>query len=121
MLPPLMPTATTEALPAVIPERRSSRRLMPASLTPCLIRVPDESGQTAAWVHNLSVQGIGILSGRALPVGAVLRAVLINAAHTFAIAVEAVVRTFPIYNGDHFLGCRFHETLRYEQIVPLLM
>jgi|SRR6516165_6103625 len=123
MLPPLMPAATAELLPDAIPvERRGARRLIPGSLTPCLVRASGEDGQSAAWVHNLSVSGVGILCGRAIAPGTMVRAVIINAAHTFAIAVEAVVvRTYPLYNGDHLLGCQFRETLRYDQIIPFLM
>jgi hypothetical protein len=118
-----MPAATADILPEVTPpERRSARRLVPGSLTPCLLHIPGEVGPASAWVHNVSVCGVGILSNRFIAIGTTIRAVLINAAHTFAIAVEAdVVRTYPIYNGDHLLGCQFREVLRYDQIVPLLL
>jgi hypothetical protein len=118
-----MPEAAEDTVPAALPaERREARRLIPGKLTPCLVCVSGEATQSASWVHNLSVRGLGVLSRRPVPVGTTIRAVLINAAHTFAIAVEAVVvRTYLVYNGDSFLGCQFLETLRYDQIIPFLM
>jgi hypothetical protein len=91
-------------------------------LTPCLLQAADEPGPLPAWVHNLSIKGVGILAGRPYRPGAQVTALLINASHTYAMSVQAtVVRSYRIFNGDYFLGCRFDEALTYDQITPFLM
>ena len=120
----------TQLLPALVQsersqapiERRLGRRLVPGSLTACLIVADGESFRSAGWVHNISVSGIGLLADRGHLPGTIVQILLINASHTFAVAVEAsVIRGHPICNGDHYLGCQFHEPLRFEQILPFLL
>jgi hypothetical protein len=117
-----MPVLAEAEAPHVYPERREARRMIPGSLTPCLLRAEGASGKCTGWVHNLSVQGLGLLTEQDYPAGTVLQVLLINAGHTFAVAVETVVvRSYPIYNGDYYVGCQFRETLRYDQILPFLV
>jgi hypothetical protein len=122
MLPPLLPALTDLARPPFHRERRSARRQAPAGPTPCLLQAAGEEEWGAAWLHNLSTRGVGVISARFLPAGAALAVMLINPGHTYAMSVQAtVVRSFRVANGDFFLGCRLVEALTYGQITPLLL
>jgi hypothetical protein len=122
MLPPLLPLLTEPAPSHALLERRGARRIAPGGITPCLIRHDGAERATAAWVHNLSIQGVGLLTNRPFPAGAQVSVMLINTAHTCAMSAQAVVaRSLRLVNGDYYLGCRFDQALRYDQITPFLM
>ena len=103
-------------------ERRRTRRIAPARLTPCVIRVAGDDTEFQGWIHNLSVGGAGLLCSRPFDNGAVLTVLLINAAHTFALSAEIrVVRGYRVVNGDYFLGGQFPHSLRYDELLPFMM
>jgi PilZ domain len=102
-------------------DRRTFRRLTPGHLTPCHVRVPGNE-QRSAWVHNLSLRGVGILADREFTPGTRLGLLLVNAAHTFALSVEMdVVRCFRVVNGDFFVGGQFDRQLGHDELMPFMM
>jgi hypothetical protein len=102
-------------------ERREVKRLAPGQVTPCTLTPP--AGQsTPAWVHNLSIKGIGILAEQEHRPGAVLRVLLVNAAHVFALSVEVeVVRCFRLVTGEYFVGGKFRRTLSPDELRPFML
>jgi hypothetical protein len=122
MLPTILPQLTELFASPEEAEKRLARRLAPISVTPCLVYPLGDDGAIPAWVHNLSIRGVGILVDRPYPAGTTITALLINSAHTYAMSVQAVVvRSYRVFNGDYFLGCSFEESLNYDQITPFLM
>jgi hypothetical protein len=102
-------------------ERRAAKRLTPARVTPCTLTPP--GGRPAgARVHDLSVKGIGILAEQEHRPGTVLRVLLVNAAHVFAVSVEVeVVRCFRMVSGDYFVGGRFRTALSPDELLPFML
>jgi hypothetical protein len=103
-------------------ERREFRRLPPAPQTLCLLRLPGEEAYTPAVVQNISVKGIGLLSGRDVPAGTQLELLLVNGSSTFALAVGLhVVRSGPTPAGPCSLGGPFTRLLGHDELVPLMV
>ena len=121
MFPPILSKLTALAGRGRRAERRSCRRTRPAGTTPCRVRGPGESDGHDACVHNLSLNGAGILAGREYPPGTPLTLLLVNAAHTFSLSAEmTVVRSFRAAHGGYFLGGRFVNPLRFDELLPFL-
>jgi hypothetical protein len=103
-------------------ERRAARRLTLASLTPCLLRATADEPPREAWLHNLSVRGVGMLSDREYATGTSAVVLLVNSAHTFSLSLDLeVVRCFKVVSGDFFLGGKFARDLTYEELAPFLL
>ncbi len=103
-------------------ERRAAKRLAPGQRTVCLIRPKEDATPLTGLVQNLSVKGIGLLLDGEPPPGTVLRLLLVNGSHTFAVAVEMkVVRSCHIAGSQWFLAGPFVQPLRYEELVPFMM
>jgi hypothetical protein len=103
-------------------DRRSTRRLTPGRVTPCLITPPGADEPIGGWLHNLSVKGAGFLADRPFAPGTSLRLLLINAQHTFAAPVEfQVVRCFRVINGEFYVGGQFTRPLNYDALFPFLL
>jgi hypothetical protein len=102
-------------------DRRQSKRLVPRACTLCLIRLPGEVSPIHGFVQNLSTRGLGVrLSCRFEP-GTQLSLLLINAAHTYALAVELeVVRCSEASAWGCYLGGVFVQPLCHEELEPLL-
>jgi hypothetical protein len=113
-------TALVQRRPRPV-ERRAAKRLAPGQVTPCTLTAP--GGQPAGgWVHNLSVKGIGILAEQEHRPGTVLRALVVNAAHVFALSVEVeVVRCFRLVTGEYFIGGQFRRTLSADELGPFML
>jgi hypothetical protein len=100
-------------------ERRAAKRMFPSDLTPCLVRAPGDAEPRAAWLHNLSVRGLGLLTDRGYEPGTRLQVRIVNASHTFCLGVElTVVRGRRILSGDYFLGGEFTRVLDYSELLP---
>lgn len=122
MMPPILAKLSTLVGKREKVERRAFRRLTPGHLTPCQIRLPGEEQDRAAWVHNLSLRGVGLLTDRECPPGTRISTLLVNSAHTFALSVEMdVVRCFRVVNGDYFVGGQFLRQLRHDELMPFMM
>jgi hypothetical protein len=103
-------------------ERRSGKRLVPGQKTLCVLQLPGEEARIVGAVQNLSVRGVGILVDRPVPLGTQPHALLINASHTFAVAVDLkIVRLFRVTGGQYFLGAPFYRELSHEEFVPFVM
>jgi hypothetical protein len=103
-------------------DRRAFRRLTPGHLTPCHVRPPGTETPRAAWVHNLSLRGAGLLTDQEYVPGTPLGLLLVNAGHTFALSVEMeVVRCFRVVNGDYFVGGQFKRELGHDELLPFMM
>jgi hypothetical protein len=103
-------------------ERRAFRRLTPGHLTPCEVRIPGVGEPRPAWVHNLSLRGVGILTEQEYRPGMRVGLLLVNAGHTFALSTEMeVVRCFRVVNGDYFVGGHFIRQLRHDELLPFMM
>jgi hypothetical protein len=102
-------------------ERREVKRLAPGQVTPCTL-TPPGGRPVAAWVHNLSIKGIGILAEQEHRPGAVLRVLLVNAAHVFALSIDVeVVRCFRLVTGEYFVGGQFRRTLSPDELRPFML
>jgi hypothetical protein len=122
MMPPILAKLITFPGKRGRVDRRASRRLTPGHLTPCEVRIPGVEEPRSAWVHNLSLRGVGILTEQEYPAGTRLKVLLVNAAHTFALSMEMeVVRSFRVVNGDYFAGGRFNRQLRHDELLPFMM
>jgi hypothetical protein len=103
-------------------ERRSSRRVAPAHRTLCLILASGENEQTTAIVENLSNKGIAVLAERAYTPGAILNVLLVNASHTFSLAVEMkVTRSTRIGSDQYLIAGPFARPLSHEEVVPFIL
>lgn len=113
-------TALVQRRPRPV-ERRKARRLAPSQVTPCKLTPP--GGQpSGGWVHNLSVKGIGVLADQEYRPGMVLRALLVNASHVFALSVEVeVVRCFRLVTGEFFIGGQFRRDLSPDELGPFML
>jgi hypothetical protein len=103
-------------------ERRGAKRLAPGHPTPCLLQAPGAPRPISAWVHNLSVRGVGLLTHQEFPPGTTVQILLVNAAHVYALSVDmTVVRCFRIVSGDFFVGARFDRVLRPDELMPFMV
>jgi hypothetical protein len=102
-------------------ERRAAKRLAPGQVTPCTLTAP--GGQpVGGWVHNISVKGIGILVEQEHQPGTLLRVLVVNAAHVFALSIDVeVVRCFRLVTGEHFIGGQFRRTLSPDELGPFML
>jgi PilZ domain-containing protein len=102
-------------------ERRKAKRLAPGQATPCTLAVP--GGQpSGGWVHNISVKGVGLLADQEHRPGTLLRVLIVNAAHVYALSVEVeVVRCFRLVTGEHFIGGQFRRALSPDELGPFML
>ena len=102
-------------------ERREVKRLAPSQATPCTVTAPG-GPSVGGWVHNLSVKGIGILADAEHQPGTVLRLLVVNASHVFALSVEVeVVRCFRLVTGEYFIGGQFRRALSPDELRPFML
>ena len=102
-------------------ERRINKRLFPGAMTPCEVQRVGDEAREAAWLHNLSVQGAGLLVDHEYAPGTMVRLLVINAAHTFALAVEMrIAWCHRIINGDYFIGGQFTREVTHQELVPFM-
>src|SRR6266852_4703895 len=88
--------------------RRASVRCAPFRLTPCYLSAPAQGIGASAWVYNISAVGAGILGSPWIAPDTILTVELINAGHTYALAVEMqVTRIEAVKTGNHYLGGQF--------------
>lgn len=103
-------------------ERRRSRRLAPVHRPLGLIHSSAGSEPTSARVENVSSQGVAVLAEREYAPGTVLHVLLVNAAHTFSLAVEMkVVRSSRIGPSRYLTAGPFTRPLVYEEMMPFLL
>jgi hypothetical protein len=122
MFPPILEKLTALVSRRSRNERRITKRLIPGALTPCEVQIAGEDTRHAAWLHNLSVKGAGLLVEHEYPPGTLVRLLVINAAHTFALAVEMrVARCQRIINGDYFIGGQFTREVAHQELVPFIL
>ena len=121
MLPPILDKLTALVGRRNRAERRVAKRLFPGAMTPCEVQRSGENTRQSAWLHNLSCKGAGLLvADEDLP-GTVVRVLVVNAAHTFALAVELrVVRCQRVINGEYFIGGEFTREVAHEELVPFI-
>ncbi len=118
MYPPILEKLTALVGLRSRSERRIAKRLFPGAMTPCEIQRGDGARQSA-WLHNLSLSGAGLLVDEEYLPGTLVRLLVVNAAHTFALTVELrVVRCQRIVNGDYFIGGPFTRPVTHEELVP---
>lgn len=102
-------------------ERRGGKRVVPARHTLCLIRRPGEDQASKVVVQNLSLKGIALLADREHPAGTLLPLLLINAAHTYSVAVDLrIVRCFRAAANQYLVAGPFERALLHEEVVPFI-
>jgi hypothetical protein len=122
MLPSFLRNRTGAAPSRSRTERRGAKRLAPGHPTPCLLQAAGAPRPSPAWVHNLSVKGVGLLTRQEFPAGTKVQILLVNAAHVYALSVDmTVIRCFRIVSGDFFLGARFDRVLQPEELMPFMV
>lgn len=103
-------------------ERRAFKRVTPVHHTLCLLQAPDEKDWAIAVIQNLSLKGAGVLVEREYAPGTVLRALLVNATHTFSVALELkVARCFRDCGKKYIVAGPFTTPLSHDEIVPLVI
>jgi hypothetical protein len=103
-------------------DRRQVKRLTPTPQTLCQVWETEQSEPAEATVQNLSAKGVGLVGSREYAPGSVLRVLLVNASHTFAVHAEIkVVRCFEASDGDYFVGGPFLRALAHDELVPFMM
>src|SRR5216683_1195272 len=122
MLKPL-PRPPTQIMGFARPkDRRAAIRCSPFRMTPCYITSVAEGLEAAAWVYNLSSNGVGIVGGPWIAPGTVVQVELINAGHTYVLALEMeVTRAEAASTGGHYLGGQFKRKLIYSELLPFLI
>jgi hypothetical protein len=105
--------------PASKRNRRRQRRL-PTRLPTARVTLP--GGETfAVQVRNLSLLGIGLASGYAIPEGLRVRVLLVNRSHIFLLSIDFEVVHCGRQNGDTFsIGGRFCRPLSFEELAPFV-
>jgi hypothetical protein len=122
MLPPLLNKISALLQRRPRQERRVAKRLTPNAMTPCQIRVADDTEPFPALIHNLSKTGVGILSSKDLPQGTLIQIVITNAAHTFALSgAVKVMRNIRVVGGQYLLGGEFTNELQHDELVPFIV
>jgi hypothetical protein len=122
MLPPIL-----QKLSALIgrpkrSERRVSKRIVPGAETPCEVQRVGEETRHSARLHNLSAKGAGLLVDCEYPKGTEVRVLVVNAAHTFALALEMrVARCQRTLNGDFLIGGPFTRAVTHQELVPFIL
>jgi hypothetical protein len=103
-------------------ERRGSKRLAPVYRALCLIQPAGESERMTGVVNNLSQQGVAVLAECAYAPGTVLPDLLVNASHTFSLAVEMkVVRSSRVGHDQFLIAEPFARSLLHEEVVPFVL
>ncbi len=122
MLPPIIHklSALVRRRPRV--ERRAAKRLTPGAMTPCQVRPAGGDDATAAWIHNLSRTGVGIITPAALPPGTMIEILMCNSAHTFSLTGRVrVVRCMRVVSGHFLLGGEFTDALQHDELIPFMV
>jgi hypothetical protein len=87
-----------------------------------MVRIPEEEAPLLGFLQNLSVGGIGFRVGQAFLSGTRLSLLLINAAHTYSLAVEVeVIRCSASGVWGFYVGGRFCQPIQHEDLIPLLV
>jgi hypothetical protein len=121
MLPPIIHKLSALVRRRPREERRVAKRLTPGAMTPCQVR-PAGGTATAAWIHNLSKTGVGIITPTALPVGTMIEIVMVNSAHTFSLSGQVkVVRCTRVVSGHFLLGGEFTNALQHDELIPFMV
>lgn len=103
-------------------ERRGSKRLVPVHRTLCLIQPASESERRLAIVENMSQKGVALMAEREYVAGTILSVLLVNAAHTFSLAVEMkVVRSSRLASDQYLIAGPFARLLSHEEVVPFIL
>jgi hypothetical protein len=122
MLPPIINKLSAYARRRPRQERRAAKRLTPGAMTPCQIRPSGDAATTAAWIHNLSKNGVGIITPTALPVGTMIEILMVNSAHIFALSSQVkVARCTRVVSGHFLLGGEFTNALQHDELVPFMV
>ena len=103
-------------------ERRGSKRLVPIHRALCLLQSRGENERTTAVVDNLSHKGVAVLVDRDYALGTILPVLLVNASHTFSLAVEmTVVRSSRVGSNQYSIAGPFARELLHEEVVPFMV
>src|SRR5690349_21105993 len=122
-----MPPATILKLSALMQprsrrERREVTRRPPRHRVFCQVREPDQEEVAAGRVYDLSAKGVGMLLPCGYAPGTVLRGLLVNSAHTFALSIDmTVVCSLRLLDGEYSLGLQFPRRLTYEELTPFML
>ncbi|MGH7225954.1 MAG: hypothetical protein ACRELF_22275, partial [Gemmataceae bacterium] len=90
--------------------------------TLCLIQAAGDSERKTAIVDNLSERGVAMLAEREYAPGTTLPVLLVNAAHTFSLAMEMkVVRSSRLGHDQYLIAGPFARSLLHEEVVPFIL
>lgn len=103
-------------------ERRSSARSSPSGLIDCHLNLPGEDGPVRAYVNDLSLGGLSIVSEKVVPPSAHLSVSLFNCSSTCVLTVcVELVRAQRLPSGQYLLGGKFLDEVNYEDLIPFLI
>jgi hypothetical protein len=103
-------------------ERRSGKQITPVQRTLCVLRKEGQDEWTTSVVKNLLLKGIAVAAERSFELGEILHALLVNASHTFSVAVDLkVVRCFRMAENQFFIAGPFTRSLAHEEVVPFII
>lgn len=102
-------------------DRRTEERFPVSSETSCSFLSPVVEDFGPAKIKNLSMEGIGLVVGRRIEVGALLAVTLSNKAHNVSKTVLVrIVHSTP-QPGGYLLGGTFNTALTYQEMTSLVM
>lgn len=103
-------------------ERRGVKRIAPTQRTLALLKDGQDGETITAHVHDLSSKGLAVYAGRDYPLGTLLHVILVNAAHTFSVAVEVkIVRVIRESGNGYLLAGPFNRTLAHDEVIPFIL
>jgi hypothetical protein len=103
-------------------ERRNGKRVAPMQRTLCLLHKDGADERATSVVKNLSLKGVGVVAERGYELGEIVHALLVNASHTFSVAVDLkVVRCFRVADQEFFVAGPFTRSLTHEEVVPFII
>jgi hypothetical protein len=102
--------------------RREVKRHFPGRLSPCLVQKPGEDGKVDASLFDISPKGIALITSKEYLIGALLKVLIVNGSHTFALSVEmTVVRCAHLLNGQYLIGGPFTRYLTHDEMMPFMV
>ncbi len=102
-------------------DRRAAERMAVNAGTACGFVGPVAEDFGPGKVRDVSMEGIGLVVFRAVPVGTLLAVTLTNPAQKFSKTVLARVAHVTAAHGGYLVGGTFSEPLTYQEFTALVM
>ncbi|MBN9121217.1 MAG: PilZ domain-containing protein [Planctomycetes bacterium] len=102
-------------------DRRAAERMAVSAGTSCGFVGPVTEDFGPAKIRDVSMEGIGLLLTRQVPIGALLAVTLSNANQKLSKTVLVRVAHVTAVHGGYLAGGTFNEPLTYQEFTSLVM